>query len=202
MFRASITIQTPSNRGQCLANPIQQRTGAGHAIVMINLILVLKIAKQGGPGGGLMRTFWAWRVVGDSRAGFSRLACCARICQRGRSNVNNYFINYSHIFFKSAMAVNMNPCLNRIRLFPFTALLKKGLPFILPRFLGQMTRKAEFFASFFMIPMRNAATMNCYSYRRITYRRLSDIRTGGSCIESLQVLQIPGVDSLSNKFSQ
>ena len=33
---------------------------------MINLILVLKIAKQ---GAGLMRTFWAWRVVEDSRAG-------------------------------------------------------------------------------------------------------------------------------------
>jgi len=56
---------------KCLASPIQQRTGAGHAIVMINLILVLKIAKQ---GAGLMRTFWAWRVVEDSRAGFPKTA--------------------------------------------------------------------------------------------------------------------------------
>jgi len=56
---------------KCLASPIQQRTGAGHAIVMINLILVLKIAKQ---GAGLMRTFWAWRVVEDSRAGLPKTA--------------------------------------------------------------------------------------------------------------------------------
>ena len=52
-----------------MANPIQKRTNAGHAIVlMIDLIrqLVLKIAKQ---GGGLMRTFWAWQVVEVSRAG-------------------------------------------------------------------------------------------------------------------------------------
>ena len=66
-----------------------------------------------------MRTFWAWRVVGDSRAGFSRLACCARICQRGRSKVNNYFINYSQFFFKSAMAVNMNPVFEQDPTFPF-----------------------------------------------------------------------------------
>ena len=134
-----------------MANPIQQRTGAGHAIVMINLILVLKLAKQ---GGGLMRTFWAWRVVGDSRAGFSRLACCTRICQRGRSKVNNYFINYSQFFFKSAMAVNMNPVFEQDPTVPFYGCAEERAAFILPRFLGQMTRKAEFFASFF-IPMHN-----------------------------------------------
>jgi hypothetical protein len=73
---------------KCLANPIQQRTGAGHAIVMINLILVLKIAKQ---GGGLMRTFWAWRVVGDSRAGLPKQRVARILCARHskRRTTNN-----------------------------------------------------------------------------------------------------------------
>ena len=55
--------------------------------------------------GGLMRTSWAWQVVGDSRAGFSRLASVAILRAkdlRGRSKVNNYFIKFSHSFlFKS-----------------------------------------------------------------------------------------------------
>ncbi len=49
-----------------------------------------------------MRTFWAWRVVGDSRAGFSRLTSAANPRAkdlRGRSKVNNYFINFAHSFF-------------------------------------------------------------------------------------------------------
>ena len=150
MFRASITIQTPSNRGQMFGqpHPTEERCWACYCH---DLILVLKIAKQ---GGGLIRTFWAWRVVRESRAGFSRLACCARICQRGRSKVNNYFINYLHIFFKSAMAVNMNPVFEQDPTFPFYCSAVERAAFILPRFLGQMTRKAEFFASFF-IPTRN-----------------------------------------------
>ena len=75
---------------KCLASPIQQRTGAGHAIVMINLILVLKIAKQ---GAGLMRTFWAWRVVEDSRAGPETANGPVRANEKRRgSKVNNYFI--------------------------------------------------------------------------------------------------------------
>ena len=40
-FRRSITIKPHPTEDKCLVNPIQQRTGAGHAIVMINLILVL-----------------------------------------------------------------------------------------------------------------------------------------------------------------
>ena len=59
-----------------------------------------------------MRTFWAWRVVGDSRAGFSRLTSAANPRAkdlRGRSKVNNYFINFAHSFlFKSTMATDMN----------------------------------------------------------------------------------------------
>jgi hypothetical protein len=59
-----------------------------------------------------MRTFWAWRVVGDSRAGFSRLTSAANPRAkdlRGRSKVNNYFINFAHSFlFKSTMAADMN----------------------------------------------------------------------------------------------
>ena len=72
---------------KCLANPIQQRTGAGHAIVMINLILVLKIAKQ---GGGLMRTFWAWRVVGDSRAGLPKQRVARILCARHNKRHNQH----------------------------------------------------------------------------------------------------------------
>ena len=59
-----------------------------------------------------MRTFWAWRVVADSRAGFSRLTSAAiprTKDLRGRSKVNNYFINFAHSFlFKSTMAADMN----------------------------------------------------------------------------------------------
>jgi hypothetical protein len=59
-----------------------------------------------------MRTFWAWRVVGDSRAGFSKLTSAAiprAKDLRGRSKVNNYFINFAHSFlFKSTMAADMN----------------------------------------------------------------------------------------------
>ena len=39
--------------------------------------------------------------------------------QRGRSKVDNYFINYSHVFFKSAMAVNINPVFEQDPTFPF-----------------------------------------------------------------------------------
>ena len=61
----------------------------------------------------------------------------------------------SHYFlFKSAMAVKMNPVFEQDPTFPFYGSAEERAAFILPRFLGQMTRKAEFFASFF-IPMRN-----------------------------------------------
>jgi len=70
-----------------------------------------------------MRTFWAWRVVGDSRAGFSRLTSAAiprAKDLRGRSKVNNYFINFAHSFlFKSTMAADMNYLFEQDPTFPF-----------------------------------------------------------------------------------
>ena len=69
-----------------------------------------------------MRTFWAWRVVGDSRAGFSRLTSAAiprAKDLRGRSKVNNYFINFAHSFlFKSTMAAGMNYLFEQDSTFP------------------------------------------------------------------------------------
>ena len=91
--------------------------------------------------GGLMRTSWAWQVVGDSRAGFSRLASVAILRAkdlRGRSKVNNYFIKFSHSFLS-----DMNFLFEQDPTSPFAALLKTGLPFILPNFLGLMTRVLE-----------------------------------------------------------
>ena len=85
--------------------------------------------------------------------------------QRGGSKVNNYFINCSHSFlFKPAMALNMNPVFEQDPTFPFYGSAEERAAFILPRFLGQMTRKAEFFASFF-IPMRNGRY--CRNHERI-----------------------------------
>ena len=66
-----------------------------------------------------MRTFWAWRVVGDSRAGFLRLTSAIPRAKdlRGRSKVNNYFINFAHSFlFKSA---DMSYLFEQDSTFPF-----------------------------------------------------------------------------------
>jgi len=64
-----------------------------------------------------MRTSWAWQVVGDSRAGFSRLASVAILRAkdlRGRSKVNNYFIKFSHSFLS-----DMNFLFEQDPTFPF-----------------------------------------------------------------------------------
>ena len=78
--------------------PHPNRTYAGHAIVlMMNLIrqLVLKIAKQ---GGGLMCTFWAWRVVEDSRAGLPKQRVARILCARNPKRAGQKLTTILSIF--------------------------------------------------------------------------------------------------------